>query len=192
MSEEIKKEQNLYTAGEMKKILQTAEMALWLDSYDDIFSDFDPRHYSERSLSDDFLLEMKKVVKDRGRDNYELKFLLAPETRNQNVEPIIKERLHSFFGKQYQKYIKAKKKVVRRGVLLVSLGVILMFIASTLITIFGDHNFLFNFIVILLEPAGWFLSWEGLSDTLSRAEKISPEIKFYQKMSCSKISFISY
>ena len=33
-------------------------VSLVLESYNDIFSDFDPRNYSERALSDDFLIEI--------------------------------------------------------------------------------------------------------------------------------------
>lgn len=192
MVEEITKEKNLYTASEMKRVLQTAEMALWLDSYDDVFSDFDPRPYAERALSDDFLLEMKKVAKDRGRNSFELKFLLAAEMRNDSDEVTIKERLHHFFNQQHQHYLKERKKVIQRGILFVALGVVLMFCASLLVTFLGDSSLLFNFLVILLEPAGWFLFWEGLARAMYRAEEIDPEIKFYHKMARSKIEFLSY
>ena len=37
-------------------------VSLWLDNYDNIFSDFDPRSYAHRELSDDFLIEAKKVT----------------------------------------------------------------------------------------------------------------------------------
>jgi hypothetical protein len=176
----------------MKKVLQTAEMALWLDSYDDVFSDFDPRPFAERSLSDDFLIEMKKVVKDRGRDSFELKFLLAPESRDEKDESTIKERLHHFFNQQYQQFLKERKKVIQRGIFFVVLGILLMFCASLLATFWSGYLLLSNFLIILLEPAGWFLFWEGLARAMYRAEEINPEIKFYHKMARSKVSFISY
>ncbi|KKQ27798.1 MAG: hypothetical protein US42_C0005G0023 [Candidatus Magasanikbacteria bacterium GW2011_GWC2_37_14] len=184
--------ENLYTASEMKKVLQNAEMALWLDSYNNIFSDFDPRPFAERALSDDFILEMKKVARDRGKDSYELKFLLAPETRNHHQEEVIKERLHHFFIEQHHQYIKERKGIIARGFLFVILGVVFMSVASFLLTFFANEKFLFNFLVILLEPAGWFLFWEGLSHAMYKSEQVNPEIKFYHKMAHSKIEFISY
>jgi len=189
---EENKEQNLYTAKEIKKVVQTAEMALWLDGYDDIFSDFDPRPFAERALSDDFLVEMKKVVKDRGRNSYELKFLLAPEARKHSEEEVIKERLHHVFNEQYHQYMKERKGIIARGIIFVGLGVVFMSVASFLLTFFANKQFLFNFLVILLEPAGWFLFWEGLSRAMYKSEQINPEIKFYHKMAHSKIEFISY
>ena len=45
------------TKEETEKLLQQSEISLLLDSYDDIFSDFDPRPYNQRALSQDFLAE---------------------------------------------------------------------------------------------------------------------------------------
>ena len=36
--------------------LREGNISLVLDSYDDLFSDFDPRDYSQKALSDDFLV----------------------------------------------------------------------------------------------------------------------------------------
>ena len=44
---------------EKNTALKEGNISLILDSYDDIFSDFDQRDFSERSLSDDFLIECR-------------------------------------------------------------------------------------------------------------------------------------
>lgn len=191
MTEE-KKEQNLYNASEMKKVIQTAEMALWLDGYDDIFSDFDPRPFGVRSISDDFLLEMKKVARGRGHDSCELKFLLAPEVRNYKHEEEIKERLKHFFSGHHREMLLEKKKELKRGIIFVFFGVLVMVFASLVRTYLQLGSFYYNFIIVLAEPAGWFLFWEGLARAMYRAEEIGPEVEFYSKMAHSKISFISY
>ena len=49
---------------EIKELLEKTQISLWLDDYADIFSDFDPRPFSQRALSDDFLNEAKKVVRE--------------------------------------------------------------------------------------------------------------------------------
>jgi len=41
------------------------DITLLLDSYNDIFSSFDPRPYSEKSLSDDLIIECKKAAIDK-------------------------------------------------------------------------------------------------------------------------------
>ncbi|MBK6275849.1 MAG: hypothetical protein IPF58_14690 [Saprospirales bacterium] len=47
------------------------EISIWLDAYDDIFSSFDSRPLSERTVSDDFLSEVKKFVMKKA----EIKFI---------------------------------------------------------------------------------------------------------------------
>ena len=46
-----------------QSLLKLGEISILLDSYDDIFSDFDPSHYSERTLFDDFIVQSKKIKK---------------------------------------------------------------------------------------------------------------------------------
>lgn len=60
-TQEEKKDEAQQKIEETEKILEMSEISIWLDNYDDIFSDFDPRPYSQRSLSDDFLAEAKKI-----------------------------------------------------------------------------------------------------------------------------------
>ena len=45
--------------------LREGNISLILDSYNDMFSDFDPRSFSERALSDDFLSECKRAARDK-------------------------------------------------------------------------------------------------------------------------------
>ena len=189
---ENKKENNTYTASEMKKIVQTAEMALWLDGYDDIFSDFDPRPYSERSLSDDFLVEMKKASRGRGRNGHELKFLLNPKNRDEKTETIITARLEHFFNHCYKQAMADRRKILVRGLIFVCWGTLLMLAASFLVTYWGKNGFVFNFLITIAEPAGWFLFWEGLARAMYKAEELNPEIEFYEKMGKSRITFLSF
>lgn len=58
------------------KIFRQGNISLILDSYDDIFSDFDPRPFSEKALSDDFLVECKRAARDKDRSVVELKLLV--------------------------------------------------------------------------------------------------------------------
>ena len=74
------------------KLLQLSEISLIIDTYDDIFSDFDPRPYSQRALSDDFLLEARKASKDKVSGTFELNFLIPSHLKNKVHVVMIKKR----------------------------------------------------------------------------------------------------
>ena len=66
-----------------QKLLGLSNISLSLNSYDDIFSGFDPRPYSQRALSDDFLAESKRASRDKELDGVELIFLIhLPNNHN--------------------------------------------------------------------------------------------------------------
>ena len=69
--------------GEVIKELRQANISLILDSYEDIFSSFDPREYSERALSDDFLIECNHAAMDKG-EGIELILSMPKNKRNFN------------------------------------------------------------------------------------------------------------
>src|SRR4051812_46940136 len=94
---------------ENKELLRKAELSIWLDTYDDIFSDFDPRPYSERALSDDFINEARKMVREKPTGTIELKLLMPSELRNNETENIIINSLHSHF-KIYANQLYTEKK----------------------------------------------------------------------------------
>lgn len=62
-----------------QSLLELAEVSILLDSYDDIFSDFDPSAYSERTLSDDFIIQAKKNFRNKsGNKKISLGFFCLP------------------------------------------------------------------------------------------------------------------
>lgn len=176
--------------SEAKKLLREGNISLILDEYDDIFSDFDPRSYAEKALSDDFLSECKKASRDKPTEQgIELRLLVPHNKRNFNEEVKIKKRLKDHF----QKHFKTKEKEVsarkRQGVLWLAIGVVLITIASLIIDKEGQ---LFNVLVIILEPAGWFTTWTGLDKLFADMIEKQPEYEFYQKMAKIEVKFYSY
>lgn len=186
-----KEEDRFHNHEKTKKLLELSEVSLLLDSYNDIFSSFDPRPYSQRAMSQDFLDEAKRASRDKMPD-IELSFLLPKSKRNKSQELVIKKRLHEHFRKHTHRLEQETKALVKKGVLFVVFGVIFMIAASMMM--FRDHQAtaLINFFIIFLEPASWFLFWEGLSILLFDTKKLEPDRKFYMKMSKCGIHFSSY
>lgn len=174
-----------------EKILKMSEISLWLDDYDDLFSDFDPRQYSQRALSDDFLAEAKKASRDKDPNKLELRFLIAEAKRDLKNEAVIKKRLHEHFSKHAHILGNEIKGTRNKSVAAAFLGVMLM-LAATYINSLEAATFVSRFLFVLLEPAGWFVTWFALDRLFYVTERKKAEYEFYRKMSKCEIIFSSY
>ena len=67
-----------------------------------------------------------------------------------------------------------------------------MLITTFILFKFQGSTLTMSFLIVLLEPAGWFSFWEGLNILLFETKNIYPELDFYKKMSKSRISFWTY
>ena len=163
------------------------EIRMQLEKYNDIFSDFDSRSYSEKALSDDFLAEAKKASFDRPEE-IDILFFLPKTKRDNKIEATIKKRLLAHFKHHHFILQKENKGIVRMGVLFLIVGVILMLLATYFLFQY-EHNILASFGIILFEPASWFLFWEGLNLIIFTSKNKKPELDFYEKMSRTRIFF---
>lgn len=175
---------------EKQELLQKSEVSLWIDHYDDIFSDFDPRPYSQRGLSDDFLIEAKKFIKEKASGTFELLFLVPELMRKPEAEGIIKKRLREHFKKHYHLLKQEMVQIKKKGALLAALGMLMMFAAYLVTTV--EQNMLMNLIFIILEPSGWFLAFIGMEHIFYETKHKKADVEFYTKMSRCEIKFRSY
>jgi hypothetical protein len=174
-----------------KELLQMSHISLLLSDYSDIFSDFDPRPYSQRALSDDFLNEARKASRDMVSGRIELKLLMPAAKRDPHQEAMIRKRLHEHFRKHHDLHRTEMQGMMRRGLLFTAAGIVLMFIA-TLILHGGGLGIFYSFLIILMEPAGWFFFWEGLDQVVFESKKRMPDLSFYEKMTRCEIDFLPY
>ena len=174
-----------------RNIEQSSEISLWLENYDELFSGFDPRPYSHRALSSDFLSETKKASIDKD-EKIDLELLIPSNKRNKTKEEIIRKRLRDHFNRHLNLLKTEINHMVWKGFSLAITGVVLMFIATLILFNYGDNTLFLSFLIILLEPAGWFLFWEGLDIILFESKKIKPDLEYYKKMAKCNINFVSY
>lgn len=175
----------------LKNLLEKASISLLLDNYDGIFSDFDPRPYSERAISDDFLLEAKKATREVTSGLVQLRFLVPKSIKNTQHEAIIKERLHHHFKKNEMALAHEVKNLVKKGITLSIGGFFLMFFVS-IVSHYFTINLWTDFLRILFEPAGWFSVWYGLDQIFYFSKEKKPELEFYKKMMHADIHFEGY
>jgi len=167
-----------------------SEIPLIIDTYDDIFSDFDPRPYHTRALSDDFLYEARKATRDKKPEAILIKFLVPERIRSVANEILIRKRLKEHFRKHYLLLLEEHGRIKKRAISLIFIGMSMIVIASYMFTV-GTNSFLLHLLRILLEPGGWFLGWTGLDQLFYTVEEHKKDLQFYEKMSRSKIMFIS-
>ena len=173
---------------------ETQEISIKLERYGDIFSDFDMRPYSKRAISVDFLDEIKRATLDKNLGPVELALYMPGKKRNKDEETVIIERLQSHFKRHHHLMKNEQRRVTWFGIRMVMLGILCMVGATYLIYKDPTENVIMSFLVVFLEPAAWFLLWEGMNQILFDSKTVKPELDFYHKMSSIKdvVSFKSY
>jgi hypothetical protein len=165
-------------------------ISLWIDGYDDVFSDFDLRPFSSRNISDDFLNEVKKGSHESDFHITELRLLLPEKNRDSETENIIAKLLHSFFTMNEHYFIKKKGAEMKKSFLFIFIGSI-MLVSASLVSFNRLENILTHILLVIFEPAGWFLVWTGMEKIIYISPKEKPELDFFSKISKSKIVFLN-
>jgi hypothetical protein len=183
----MEKEESIIQNSE---IFRERNISLILEGYHDIFSDFDPRPFSERAISDDFLLECKRAAIDKAEHGIEI-ILSVPKTiRNSADESKIKQRLKEHFHKHYLRQEKEINKTRKEGIIWVLIGA--AFLSGILYGIIRFQTVILNAFFTILEVPSWFLMWEGMNKILLEPRKEEPEFRFYHKMANAHILFKGY
>ena len=167
-------------------------ISLKLANYDEIFSVFDPRPHSERALSVDFLDEAKRASIDKPTGQIEVRLLVPKRLRDLEKERTIKRRLRDHFEKHSGVLKRKRRATMRRGSTFFISGVLIMLLTAFILYLYNSNDMAANFLLILFEPAGWFLFWEGLDMLLFEAKKTDPELEFNEKLANAHINFQSY
>jgi hypothetical protein len=166
------------------------DIKLWLDSYEDIYSDFDSRHYLKRRISEDFLDELRNELKFSEPLNGNIILLLPQNKRNEASEKVITKGLTEYFQKQYNFHKNKCRYKLNKGILLFVIGFIIMLLNSWF-TFNYKESFTIIFFRILLEPAGWFLLWAAFDFVFYDFATIKTVRNFYHQLSNAGINFIN-
>jgi hypothetical protein len=164
------------------------DIKLWLDSYNDIYSDFDSRHYLKRRISEDFLDELRNELKISESLNGDIIFLLPQTERDVSSEKVIAKGLTEYFKKQYGFHKNKCQHKLNKGVLLFASGFFIMLLNSWC-SFHYKETFIIIFFRILLEPAGWFLLWAAFDFLFYDFTKLKTVRDFYRLLSNANINF---
>ena len=166
-----------------QRLRDLKEIAIVIDSWDDIFSDFDPRPLSERTLSGDFIDELKKRYRETRRGDFMVKIYAPVSLKNEESERKVIQRLKRDFRHQYLQKIKIVRRIRIRGVIFLLIGVS----SLSFLTLATYFKFLSQLIIeilsIILMPLGWFGFWEGLSKLVDTSPVFIQESSLFEKLS---------
>jgi len=167
-----------------------AELSLWLDYYDDIYSDFDSRQFVKRRISEDFLFEVRNAFKYKAERVNDLVLLLPEARRNEQNESIIIGSLKKFFRERFEVSEKKCRSKLNQGIIMGISGLCIMLLNS-FIAFKGSHSFLFVALRVILEPGGWFLLWVSLDFLVYEWKGLKKEKDLFKELSELNIHFKS-
>jgi len=166
------------------------DVNIWIDSYEDLFSDFDPRPFTERAVSDDFISEMNKFTEEKDERVRTLRFQIPEKMRDEKAERIIINRLTNDFRREYLRFAEEVKTGRRRAFFIALFGMISLMIALIFTTAEGN-KLGYNLLRTIFEPAGWFMVWTGLDKLFFGGKNQKRKRNFYERLEKCKVEFDS-
>jgi hypothetical protein len=165
------------------------DISIAIDSWDDIFSDFDPSPLEKRVLSEDFLLELRKRYREAQRGNFIITIYAPSSLKDDNSERLVIKRLKQYFKFRDLALLKEIKGLRLKGGLFILSGIVSLGILTLIAYYKMVATFTLDLIGIILVPMGWFGIWEGLSRIIEPAPRLIPEVELFDKLSKATIKF---
>ncbi|MFN5183261.1 MAG: hypothetical protein ACK5D5_09600 [Bacteroidota bacterium] len=177
-------EKDILTSG-----IQSNSISIWLDDYDDLFSDFDPRNYGYRNISDDFLFELKKMSVDLSHSADSIILMLPANKRNLALEKKIILRLRSYLRDNYLERKLELNFAKKKSLLFLFIGFILIFI-SGYISKYQTSILYVRIIFVLTEPSGWYFAWTGFENYFLETQAKLKTVVTFKKLANAKVIFL--
>ncbi len=164
-------------------------ISIAIDTYDDIFSDFDPRDVVDRDLSEDFINELARRHRQGKKGKFDV-FIVAPKAiEDQAIEKKITARLNKYFHQKYLRYKKSIDELRIRGAIYIAFGMALL-AALTLFAYFGKvERLTIELVGIIFMPLGWFGIWEGFSKIVDLPFRLGSDALVYKGLSKASYKF---
>ena len=165
------------------------EISIAIDSWDDIFSDFDPSPLEQRILSEDFLSELKKRYRETQRGNFIITIYAPMFLKDDLTERIVIKRLKQYFKLRHLSTRKEINDARRKGIIFVVFGILFLSVL-TLIAFFKMLSLLaIELLGIILMPLGWFGIWEGFSRIIEPSPLIKQDLELFGKLTKAVFKF---
>ncbi|MFA6907570.1 MAG: hypothetical protein WC263_01965 [Candidatus Micrarchaeia archaeon] len=179
----------------MEKMAENAsalrDISITLDTYDDIFSDFDPRPYSQREMSEDFLKEISRRYMEGKHGRFEVHFIVPSAERDLKAEALIKKRLREQFTFMVKRESDVISKTKSRGYFYMLIGFLILLLDTYFYFYLSYESVFYHLITILLVPAGWYGMFTGIGKVIDEPFDASERKKLHEKFERADFSFMS-
>ena len=173
--------------SDVNVMLDDTGINIWIDKYADVFSDFDTRPLVKRKLSNDFITEICKMVREDPTARVELNFNILDDQKDTEVENIIIRHLNAHFVNGKKAEEESAKRTFRKGYLLTSAGFMLILVLAYVASI-AKGIFFINSLPVLIEPLAWFVTWTGL-DHIFKNYGLDKSMDINSRMLNARITF---
>lgn len=171
-----------FKASAEQRAQDLSEIGVVIDTWDDIFSDFDPRPLGERTVSGDFIEELKKRYKETQSGEVVITIHAPVSLKSEESEKLVVNRLKKYFRHKFLQ----KKRVVNiirmRGLIFVIVGIC----SLSFLTLATYYKFLSELAIqisgIILMPLGWFGIWEGLLKLVDTSPIVLRDEKLFERL----------
>ncbi len=175
--------------GKIARMMNSISLAL--DSYDDIFSDFDESSYSKRIISDDFTREIEKRYNENRKGEFEVVFSLPQKVRSAKIEGMVKKRIKDHYKSKLKEVEDKVKKMKNTGVSRIALGIFLSLVEVAIRLNAVNSSIFVETLEILLIPAAWFSVWTGYEHFFDGPKEFVERGEFYRKFEKAEYKFVS-
>lgn len=142
------------------------EITMQLDTYDDIFSDFDPRPYSQRELSEDFIKEIHRRYMEDKRGRFEVHFTIPTSERDTKEEALIKKRLREHFLFMVKREEETILNTKKRGYAYIIIGAAILVADVYALFLLAESSVVYKILSVLVVPAGWYGMFTGIGKVI--------------------------
>jgi len=174
---------------EEEHIQDIQDISVAIDTWDDIFSDFDPGPIEKRVLSEDFLTEIKKRFRESRRGQVTVTFLAPAALKDEEFEHKVIKRLKQYFKFRSLSVLQEINDLRRRGFYFVLTGICSLAVL-TLLTYYQTFSGLaLELVGIILMPLGWFGIWEGFSRIIEPSPYMLQDYGIFSMLAKATIRF---
>ena len=176
---------------EQEELSELREITIQLDTYDDIFSDFDPRPYPQRELSEDFLKEIQRRYMEDKRGRFEVHFTIPSTERDTKEEALIKKRLREHFAFVVAREAEIIRNTKARGYLYILAGAAVLLSDVFALAVLNESSIFYRILSVLLVPAGWYGMYTGMGKVIDEPFSSAEKKKLYEKFERANYVFMS-